>query len=218
MRAMKDRRGMRYGLLTCLEPTGEHGKDGRLVWRCRCACGSECFATGVQLSRGDKKSCGCLRQPQKKALEGRRFGSLVVLSYAGHQGGVHRWRCQCDCGRQTVVNQTNLQSGHTKSCGCLQSRSYRSNIRLVDGTSVTMIENRMKTPIRSNTSWHNGVYRDKRRNKWCAQITFKGRTYYLGSFADIQDAVSARRQGEEKLYEDFLAWYYGKQHKTGGVT
>lgn len=206
---------MRYGLLTCLEPTGERGKDGGLVWRCRCDCGNECFATGVQLSRGDKKSCGCLCLPRKKALEGQRFGSLVVLSYEGHRDGVHRWRCQCDCGRQTVVNQTNLQSGHTKSCGCLQSKSYRNNMRLVGGTSVTLIENRMKTPIRSNTSGHNGVYWDKRRDKWCAQITFRGRTHYLGSFANIQDAVSARRKSEEKLYGGFLAWYYGEGAESG---
>ena len=43
-----------------------------------------------------------------------------------------------------------------------------------------------------------------------AQICFKGKTYYLGSYAKQEDAVHARRQGEE-MYEEFLAWYY-EQH------
>lgn len=207
---IKDRRGMRYGQLTCLEPTGERGKGGSPIWRCRCDCGRECYATSSQLGRGDKISCGCRRLPRKKTLEGQRFGSLQVLSYEGHWGGLHHWRCQCDCGQQTVVSQSNLQSGHTKSCGCLQRESLRNGLKLVDGTSVTMIEKRLKAPIRSNTSGYNGVYWDKRRGKWCAQITFRGKTYYLGSFADIQDAVNARRRGEDNLYGGFLNWYYSE--------
>ena len=47
---------------------------------------------------------------------------------------MHRWRCRCDCGNETIVGQTPLQSGKTKSCGCLQSETYRDNLKLVDGT------------------------------------------------------------------------------------
>lgn len=70
-----------------------------------------------------------------------------------------------------------------------------------------MIEHRMKRTISSNTSGYNGVYRNRKSGRWTAQITFKGKTYYLGSFDDIEDAVKARRRGEE-MYEDFLEWYY----------
>lgn len=267
---IKDLRGKRYGRLTCIEPTGERGTDGCMVWRCKCDCGGECLATTAQLNRGDRKSCGCLQRGPRMLQEGQRFGMLVVLGYAGIQNRRRSWRCRCDCGNECVVSgsslnsgkrkscgcirpperrdlvgqrfgallvtgfsgkrdgkrywlcqcncgnvtevwQSNLISGHTRSCGCLQSQTYQDNLRLVDGTSVTMIENRMKTPISSNTSGYNGVYKDKRSGKWCAQIAFKGRTYYLGSFADIQDAVKARKKGEEKLFDGFLAWYYGKQ-------
>lgn len=43
---------------------------------------------------------------------------LTVLEYAGKQGGMHRWRCLCDCGKESIVGQTLLQSGKNKSCGC----------------------------------------------------------------------------------------------------
>lgn len=146
-----------------------------------------------------------------KDLRGKRFGKLICLELAGERspGGGMMWRCQCDCGQTTVVRQTNLESGHTKSCGCLRKRMYKDNMRLVDGTSVAMIEKRLRTPIQSNTSGYNGVYLNRRTGRWAAQITFKGRTYYLGSFADIQDAARARRKGEQ-MYEAFLKRYYAE--------
>ena len=123
---------------------------------------------------------------------------------------MHRWKCVCDCGNETVVGQTLLQTGKTKSCGCLQAEQIKDNMKFIDGTSVTMLLARKSgAPIASNTSGHNGVYRNKRTGKWTAQITFKGKTYYLGSFAELRDAIAARKRGEE-MYDVFLDWYYSE--------
>lgn len=113
----KDLTGMRFGKLVCIEPTEQRGPSGGVVWRCRCDCGQECLAVSTQLTQCYKKSCGCLRRPPLKDFVGKRFGMLTVLEYAGKWGGQHRWRCRCDCGRVTVVGQTPLQSGSTRSCG-----------------------------------------------------------------------------------------------------
>ena len=215
--AIKDWRGERCGLLTCLEPTRQKGKDGYTLWRCKCDCGNECLVSSAQLSRGDRKSCGCLLHPAPRDLLGQRFGALVVTGYEGKQGRCHLWRCRCDCGNEAVVRQANLVTGHTKSCGCRQRQTYRDNMQLVDGTSVTMIERRMESPIQSNTSGYNGVYWNARSGRWRAQITFKGKTYYLGSFADIKDAVKARRRGEE-IFDAFLDWYYAQERGKNGCT
>ena len=203
--------GYRVGKLTVEAPTAQR-KNGYMVWRCRCDCGKECLAASNQLTQGYKKSCGCLGHPPLKDFVGRRFGMLTVLEYAGKQDGMHRWRCRCDCGRETVVGQTPLQSGHTKSCGCLQKRQIVENLRLVDGTSVAILEAAKNRVIASNTSGYNGVYQEKKSGKWRAQITFKGKTYYLGSYKKIEDAVSARQRAE-KLYDDFLQKYYA-EHPT----
>ncbi len=53
-------------------------------------------------------------------LTGQRFGSLVVMTYAGYN---HRttsilWLCQCDCGDRNVVRTSSLRHGKSKSCGC----------------------------------------------------------------------------------------------------
>lgn len=31
-----------------------------------------------------------------------------------------KYLCQCECGKQTIVNRTSLLSGRTRSCGCLK--------------------------------------------------------------------------------------------------
>ncbi|MCI8814293.1 MAG: hypothetical protein HFH61_03355 [Lachnospiraceae bacterium] len=66
---------------------------------------------------------------------------------------------------------------------------------------------------RNNASGHTGVYLDGRQGKWIAQIGFKGKTYYLGSYADKREAVKARQKGEE-MHKDFIKWYYA-QHPSG---
>lgn len=207
--AQKDLTGQRFGRLVCEEPTNQRGKSGGTVWKCRCDCGKECLAISTQLTQGYKKSCGCLSHPPLKAYVGRRFGKLQVISYEGKEKGMHRWRCLCDCGNETVVGQTLLQSGKTQSCGCLQKIVYKDNLQLVDGTSVTILESIKKHTISTNTSGYTGVYKHKRNGKWVAQITFKRKTYYLGSYDTMKDAIEARQIGEE-MHDNFLNWYHNE--------
>lgn len=56
-------------------------------------------------------------------LLGRKFGRLSVIGDVPslrRQGGTRKhWLCQCDCGKQAVVQADHLRSGHTVSCGCI---------------------------------------------------------------------------------------------------
>ena len=224
---MIDLTGKRFGRLVCVRLAEEKDNSGNTQWVCRCDCGNTCLAALHQLRSGYKKSCGCLGHPPIKDYIGKRFNKLTVIEYAGKQNGMHRWRCVCDCGRETVVGQTRLQSGKTKSCGCLNRSRVRKPVKkikikienprgLVDGTCVPALVARMSNPpIASNTSGYNGVYKNS-NGTWSAQITFKRKTYYLGSFTDIQDAVAARKQSEE-MYEDFISWY-NEQHRETADT
>lgn len=202
----KDLTGRRFGRLVCLEPTDKRGYQGAVIWRCHCDCGNDCLAVSTQLTKGYKKSCGCLSHPPIKNFTGKRFGMLTVLGYAGKKDGMHRWRCRCDCGNETVVGQSLLQRGRTKSCGCLQKTAYVDNLKLIDGTSVAVLES-LKNRRSSGSSGVTGVYQVRRSGKWVAQITFKRKKYHLGTFDKLEDAVKARKRGEE-MHDDFLEWYY----------
>ena len=200
----RDISGQRFGKLTALRPTGEKNDRGSMVWKCRCDCGKEVCANVSALVTGNKKSCGCLKTPPLKDFIGKRFGMLTVTGYAGKEKGVHQWKCVCDCGKETVAGQTCLQRGRTKSCGCLQASVHKENLRLRDGTSIAMIKaSKAGRLIKTNTSGYNGVYFDKRRELWIAQITFQGKTRYLGAYRKLEEAVKARHRGEE-LYDEFL--------------
>lgn len=69
-----------------------------------------------QLEKNGKRGEGV---GQRMNLEGKSFGKLTVLAFAGKNGCGHNlWKCSCDCGKETIVTIGHLRSGHTKSCGC----------------------------------------------------------------------------------------------------
>lgn len=59
-------------------------------------------------------------------LAGRRFGRLVVIGRAANDAGGHpRWRCRCDCGRETETAGGNLKGAREASCGCRRNEATR---------------------------------------------------------------------------------------------
>ena len=209
----RDLTGQQFGQLTCISPTAQRSPGGSVVWSCRCSCGNLCTAVSSQLTKGFKKSCGCLSHPPLKDFVGRQFGQLTVVGYGGKHRGMHFWTCRCDCGRETTVGQTLLQNGKTRSCGCLKASTLLQNLQLWEGTSVTQLEAGKKRRLSTNASGYTGVYWHQKSGKWAAQITFQRKTYYLGSYAKLEDAVAARQRGEE-MHDQFLEWYHSRQEAT----
>ncbi len=148
---------------------------------------------------------------KKIDLTGQRFGRLTVLRPAENIGGRTAWVCRCDCGRETTAKTYHLRSGHTASCGCAGPRAADSPLGLtyIDGACVEML--RAKTVRRNNTSGAPGVDWRASKNSWRASICFKGRRYYLGSFARFEDAVKARQRAEEELHNKFLSEFAARQ-------
>ncbi len=54
-------------------------------------------------------------------MVGEKFGRLTILSEAKKRSSHRLVNVVCDCGATKVVQLGNLRSGHTKSCGCLNS-------------------------------------------------------------------------------------------------
>lgn len=57
---------------------------------------------------------------KKHDLTGQRFGRLTVAGSLPTKYKKTRWRCVCDCGKETEATTDHLISGHTESCGCLR--------------------------------------------------------------------------------------------------
>lgn len=69
--------------------------------------------------------------PIKKDIVGQKFGKLLVLDEYEKIPNGTKWKCKCECGNEIYVYRGKLTTGHTKSCGCLNSTLQgRSNHRL----------------------------------------------------------------------------------------
>lgn len=109
-----DLTGMRFGRLVVKNKDEKSNK-----WICKCDCGKMVTTKRSYLLDGSTKSCGCIRIND---LIGRRFGKLIVKSFAGtNKNNIAMWNCVCDCGNKTIVSSNCLISGDTKSCGCIVS-------------------------------------------------------------------------------------------------
>lgn len=208
-KAPPDLTGQRFGRLTALERLDQK-RGNSWLWRCRCDCGRETVVSANALCGGSTKSCGCARQDackrRAKDITGQRFSRLVALEPLDKRmGGSVVWLCRCDCGKETEASYNSLVHGNTKSCGCLlQENRSLEKLRYIDGTCVDLVE---KQRLRkNNTSGYTGVV--SYRGRWRAQITFKHKAYNLGNYDRIEDAVKARKQAEERIFGNFLDWYY----------
>jgi len=154
---------------------------------------------------------------RKLDLTGQRFGKLTVLAPAENIDRRTAWLCRCDCGRERVVKTYYLRSGKVTSCGCDRSHACtawtqngpmskgaagRASLTYIDGTCVEML--RAKTVRCNNTSGVPGVDWRASKGLWRAAICFKGKRYYLGSYAKFEDAVKARKRAEAELHDKFL--------------
>lgn len=61
------------------------------------------------------------------AIDGDRFGNLVLVEAIRAPYKKTKWLCQCDCGNEKTVAQSNLVTGHTRSCGCEAKKNNHSH-------------------------------------------------------------------------------------------
>jgi hypothetical protein len=83
-----------------------------------------------------------LQEPKKtKEMLGKTFNKLTIISFAVYKDRKTTksrdafWNCNCSCGTKNVlVSNSNLISGHVKSCGCYMIEKlkvlHKNNIKL----------------------------------------------------------------------------------------
>ena len=202
---MEDLTGKKFGKLTVLKPGKKINR--KQYWICICDCGTAKEIRSDSLKAGKIISCGCIQE--KADIIGKRFGHLTVIAKSGtarakNGKNIGRYyNCACDCGNTAKVLYGNLISGKQISCGCV-GKAGRSKEVLghIENTNIYRISGKQKKREDGSIV---GVIR--KRGKWCARITFKGKTYWLGTFWRVEDANSARMEAEKNIYGPFLEWY-----------
>ena len=147
-------------------------------------------------------------------LTGKRFGRLEVISSAERHGYV---TCKCDCGRINDVRATSLTKKYqpTRSCGCIQ-KEFASSVsaKSISKNSEKQISSNRKFNTnfgsivcdkpKNNTSGYKGVSWCKSKGMWEAYISIHNKRIHLGRYNNIDDAVKARIEAEEKYFDPLL--------------
>lgn len=226
MAKTKDLTGQRFGRLVVLglnpEPYVSPGGKPARRWDCLCDCGTRLTVqTNVLTGKNGTRSCGCVRREKARAnghdLTGKRFGRLVVLEQAELEAPERNrnrrgWRCRCDCGKEIVTTQKQLELDGVRSCGCLLADTARDKILVknimghFEGTTVSAIRPE-RPPNKNSTSGVKGVHWSSREQRWIARIGVKGRSITLGRFKNLEDAREARLEAEKKYFDPIIAAY-----------
>lgn len=202
--------GQTYNNLIVDKLTDEYNSYNGRLYECTCLlCGKKRLATKQNLQKNEIKDCGNHRLYNN--ISNKHFGKLTALYVTDKQSSTKSrckiWHCKCECGKECDVNYNDLVSGKTQSCGCLKVENIKK--LYIDGTVPCKLDG---SKIRcTNTSGVTGVWFDKVRGKWCAEIMFKRKKYYLGRYEKKEDAISIRKEAEKEIFGNFLEWY--KQNK-----
>ena len=153
--------GQQFHYLTVIkEAPSRRTSGGRSIarWECKCKCGNIITVDAGSLTSGNTKSCGCYnkenQQKSKINLTGKKFNKLRVIDYNNGEG---TWNCQCDCGNMTKVSTYSLNSGNTKSCGCLKKEAGALIYNDLTGKSVGLLTVMYQLSERDkgrNIIWH----------------------------------------------------------------
>ena len=164
--------GKSYNNLRVDKLTDEYNSYGRRLYECTCLlCGKKRLATKQNLQRDEIKDCGNHRAYNN--IKDKQFGKLKVKYVTDKKSETKSrckiWHCKCECGNECDVLYDDLVSGKVQSCGCFRKEKIEE--LFVDGTAPCKLDgDRIRT---TNTSGTTGVWFDKSRGKWCAEIMFK---------------------------------------------
>lgn len=221
-----DLTNQRFGKWTVIkEAKSKLDSYGRPVrkWLCRCDCGTERDVLQESLCNGLSLSCGCSRNKKTNHQINDVYNTYDLSNEYGigytPKGCVfyfdiddyqlikdYHWETNNSgyvTSRQVRlhrlimhVDDPNLMVDHINHD---VSDNRKCNLRIVDAYLNSL---NSKTPT-NNTSGYKGVGFSKQKNKWEAKISVKGKLIHLGFYTNIEDAIMARKEGENKYHREY---------------
>lgn len=187
--------------------------------KCQCECGTIRYKEYRDLYSGRSQSCGCYRaeklsirnQNNNSVKIGDRYGKLVVIEFLGlreqSRGRKEQWaKCICDCGNTTEVSTNNLQSGGTKSCGCLSSHGEFLIKKLLLENNINFCSQYTFSDLKDKglLRFDFAIFKE---DKLYELIEFQGRQHYTGpeaswSHSDSLEDIQRRDSLKKKYCEE----------------
>jgi len=225
-----DLTGQRFGNLTVIGRDSIKRENGQSYFICKCDCGNTTSVRMADLKNGHTKSCGCQssrstmgQRSSKRTLNEYRVEDGVVYVELSNGGTMlcdeSDWERFKD--RTWIRNEKGyVYTSKTKDWqGC--NLFHVAVIGKHDGMDIDHI-NRNKLDNRRcnlrvcshhanstnqslstrNTTGYKGIYRKHSgTKKWRAMIRINGKDIYLGDYENIEDAIQARKEAEDKYFK-----------------
>ena len=149
-------------------------------------------------------------------LTGKRFSQLLVTEKTekrDYKGSVI-WKCLCDCGTECMYSEDDLVHHEIKSCGCYRSNVLSHNLNKgLHRIEGTCLERLCITKARADSkSGYVGIY-IAANGSYRVSIGLQGKRHYLGTYHSLDEAVKARKRGEE-LHMEFLEKMNGNHSES----
>lgn len=228
--------GQVFGRLTVIEKSGIDERTRSNVWLCQCECGEVVEVKASNLTRGHKKSCGCLKSElARKMIENVR-PSPDILAEINRKTNKYNlegkygigWTSNGDIFYFDLEDFDKIKEycWNKNKDGYIVSRNgirmhnliYPVDSELIDHINGKPEDNR-KLNLREASSLENSrntkVRKDnklgvkgvtKRNNKYIARITVDKKLLHLGSFSTLEEAISKRKEAEIKYFGEYSTY------------
>jgi hypothetical protein len=223
----KDLTNQKFGRLTVVEYV-KSDKYGNTYWKCKCRCNNEVIVRRSNLMSGDTQSCGCLaleiksliasqkKNHNKYDLSGeygigytydeRKFyfdleDYNLIKDYSWH---FNKYGYIVTKGPETnnktlFMHRLIMNAQENEDVDHIKHKKYDN--RKSELRKVTDSQNLMNQELSIiNTSGYKGISWSKSVQKWHVYINKDKKRYHLGHYEDINNAITARKQAEEKLF------------------
>lgn len=220
--------GQRFGNLVVIEraedfvrPSGK--KD--VQYLCQCDCGNCIITKSFNLLHKNKRSCGCVSTLYHHTENVYDLTGEYGIGYTTNtnkkfyfdlddyelikdncwweatngyvvSNGESLHRKIMNANKNEIIDHINHDTLDNRKCNLRKCTTSQNNIN--------------KGKISKNTSGYTGVTYRKDRKKWVSRITIDKKTYYLGNYSTIEEAVDARKKAENKYFKE---WSYDNSIK-----
>lgn len=154
-------------------------------WVCRCTCGEVREVIYIGLLNGTSRSCGNHPRGEEYHPEGE-FDINGPLTFTDPR--------YPDRLQKVPMLRRETKKAHEK---------YNFM-----GTDIRAIQ---KAKMGNNKSGHTGVFYKKKSKTWQAHLRFKYKRINLGTYKTKEEAIAARKEGEEIYYEPVIKAWEAKQ-------
>ena len=229
MGAFKDLSGQKFNRLTAIRIAEKRGKN--YYYECVCDCGNTKLVRACQLTSGGTKSCGCLQREKvsgDKPKKGNAYRIEDGVAYVKLTNSDEEFMCD-ESDWNAMSKYTWFKDAYGYPCANTRGEKNRTTkfhlmiLGTKDGLVVDHI-NRNKLDNRrenlrfvtqhinsinkgmnsNNTSGYTGVKFRKDIGKWSARIMFNYKDIALGCYDTKEEAIEARKRGEEKYFQPLL--------------